>query len=527
MTNDDKAAGTTGGRVLRNTGVLGVLFAFNTVAGFVGSVLLAHVLSVEELGRYGTAFRTYSWLTALGVFLLPAVLVRYVAELRGANRPGDAWRLLRSANLLQGAMVLVGVLGSLAWYFLRSGDHLVDTATWAFLLLAFASFCFIQTGESFLRGAQAFPEVALENVTASVVRLALLVPFAFLGGTVAWAMATLAGGNLAGLAATAFYLRRLAPSAEERATGGAAPSLQRRAVEYAATMGIGGLLSLAIWNSIEVFFMGSLLKGRPSLEVQLAFYTLAVSLSSLPVRLGKTISQALLPAFSELYGSGDIERLRRGYRQATVLTTVTGGYVTMLAIALAEPTFRLLFKPELMPAVLPFQLLLVPAIFVSINHAGGAALPALEGHRFFLVSTMILAPLNIGLDLLLIPRGEAVGAAAVNLIMQSAAVATGLWYIAVRRNLGFPAVRVGKAVLAGIVAAVPAFALARFAGNHAIPVMVTLAAAAALSLLLYAFALRLLRVLEPADILLAARVERLVPASLRPAWRRGAEWFVR
>lgn len=488
-------------------------------------MLLNRALTVQELGHYGTALRTYSWLTALGAFLLPAVLVRYVAELRGANRAGDAWRLLGSANRLQAAMAAVGVVASVAWYFLGPSDKLIDGATWVFLLIAFVAFCFIQTGENFLRGAQSFPQVALENMAASMVRLALLGALMLTGGTVALAMATLAGGNLAGLAATAIYVRRLAPADGQRSTGTEAAELRRRVVDYAATTGVASLLSLVIWNCVEVFFMTWLLKDRADLPEQLAFYTFAYGLSNLPVRLGKTIAQPLLPAFSELYGSGDMERLRRGYRQATVLTTVTGGYVTMLAIALAEPTFRLLFKPDMAPAVFPYQLLLVPAIFVSINHAGGAALPALEGHRFFLVSTMILAPLNIALDMVLIPHGAAVGASVVNLVMQSLAVISGLWYIAVRRNLGFPGIRVVKALGAALIATAPAFVLARLDAHRPIALMTILTSATALSLLVYILALRLFRVLEPADILLAARVERLVPASLRPAWRRGAEWF--
>ena len=93
--------------VLRNSALLGIVFVFNLFAGLITSSLLTHLLGRDLYGVYGNYFRLYSWLATISAFILPPVIVRYVAELIGAGRVGRTWRLLKVSLWLQAANILV------------------------------------------------------------------------------------------------------------------------------------------------------------------------------------------------------------------------------------------------------------------------------------------------------------------------------------------------------------------------------------------------------------------------------------
>jgi O-antigen/teichoic acid export membrane protein len=509
-------------KVMRNSSFLALLFGFNMLAGTLSSVLLAHVLSLAELGIYGAAFRAYSWLTAFAVFLLPPVLVRYVAELRGAGRMAQAWRLLIASVKIQIAIAGVIAAAVVVWRFVLGNEFFLTRGSFIAIIAGFLLFAFWQLLEGFVRGCQDFRSVALAAFASGVFRLLGLGLLLFFGGTVAAALWILAGGNLAALVVLCLVVVLLLPRAK-RTQGEPLQdrvAFRKRLVEYAGTMGVAGFLSLIVWNYVEVFLLGWFWKESPRLEEQLAFYTLAISVSALPVRLGKAISQTLLPAFAEMYGGGEMDRLRRGYHHSTVLSTVVGAFLCLGGIALAQPLFRFLFPDNLLPAAACFQLLMIPALMVSVNHAGGAALPAVEGHRFLLLSTALLAPLNLILDFILIPEGGALGASTVNAVMQSLAVGTGLWYVASRRNLGFPAAQVARALAAAAVAWGLGYATAVTMRAGSIPDIISLLLASVVAVVIYLPALRVLHVLGREERSVLRNAGQLLPSSMRPAYLR-------
>jgi O-antigen/teichoic acid export membrane protein len=477
------------------------------------------VLSIEELGLYGHYLRVYAWLVALAGLVLPPVLIRYTAELSGAGRWSAARAILRRSIQFQSgcAALLLSVWAGLTWW---HGD---DLAVASGVAAAFLATAFVLVVESWLRGEQRFGVVAkatLHSTTARILGLGALLLF---GGGLAmaiWIFALsqfVALGLMAGATLAALRSQRGRIDTAEPLPRG---ELRRRVGEYALAMGGGGLLSLVSWGYIEVFLLGWWWEGREGMNAQLAFYTMAITVSALPMRLGKVVSGALFPAFSQAAGSGEFERLGRAYRSVTVLSTITGGFIALLAIALAAPAVRLVFPEDLAPMVLPLQLLLIPTLFLAMNHAGGAVINILDGHRFYFLITLIAVPVNLALDWMLIPRWGAVGAAGVNAIVQSATIVVSLSYVARVQRLGFPGRQVVGTLAAGVVAALVGWGISRLAGTSHLGSAAGLLGGGATAVLVYILGLRLLRVVGVAERGVLGECGRLLPPMARPMWNR-------
>lgn len=505
--------------VVRNTLALGMVFAFNVVSGLVASAILTHLLGRDGYGIYGNYFRIYAWLSSLGAFILPPVLVRYVAELIGARRVGSAWRLLRVSLAIQFLNVVVVILGYVV-LMQAFGKPIGDAAVLAAIVVACFGQSFGQLAESFVRGFQNFMSIAWANFFSAAARLAGYAALLVMGGSVAAALFVFAGSTFVYLLLLGIAIAGLwRATRQERGEAESGVGLRRRIVEYASTMGAGGLLAMITWNYIEMFFIAHFWEGRDGREAELAYYTLAIAVSALPMRVGKTMSGALLPAFSELYGSGDIERLQRGFHQATILSTVVGAFLCCSAAALAVPFIRVVYPAEMIGAVLPFQLLLIPVLFMSINHAGSAALPAIEGHRYYFATALVLAPVNLALDFLLIPAHGATGAATVNAIMQSAAILTGLYYVARVRRLGFPWRKVLLALAVSAVSAGVMAVAAHFLARAGAADILTLLVAGVVGTVLFAVLLAGVRLFGAEERRVLEMFERMLPSPTRALYR--------
>ncbi|MCC6547456.1 flippase [Candidatus Sumerlaeota bacterium] len=507
--------------VLRNSALLAVVFVFNLFAGLITSSLLTRLLGVDLYGIYGNYFRLYSWLATISAFILPPVVVRYVAELIGAGRVGRTWRLLKVSLLLQAANIAVVFIAYLLLTALTHQFEGIEAMMLAAIFVAAVGQCFGQVWESFLRGFQDFKAPAIANFAGAVTRLVgysalFIAALASVTGTM-WVFATSNIIYMLVLAGAVALLHRARPDT------GSDPvpetGLRERIIEYAGMMGAGGLLSMIIWYNVETFMIAQWWRDKPGREAELAFYTLAITLSALPVRIGKMMSQALLPAFSELYGSGEMDRLRRGFHHATVLSTIIGAYLCCVGAACATPFIRLLYPDQMLGAVIPFQLLLIPVLFMSINHAGSAALSALEWQRFYLATTILLVPVNLALDWLLVPAHGATGAAIVNAIMQSLAVMTGLYYICVVRKIGFPIRKTCCTVMMAMVTAAMTYAVVMFAERLRVHDVVTLSVVALSSPVAYLLLLRICRVVGEGERAALLRGGNVLPNFLRGAYR--------
>lgn len=508
--------------VLGNSMLLGGVFFFNTVAGVLTSILLARLLTVEALGEYGFLIRVYSWLCAFAVFFLPQVLVRFVAELRGRGSASSARQLFRWAFLVQIAVILLVLAGVFLQQFLTGSR---PDGPFLLVLVAFVVNSFAVVFENYLRGCQEFRPVARAVFLGAALRIAGLLSLFLLGADVFLALSVYTIGQMAHLCV---LIAGIGTKATWRGkhrgdSSGLFREFRMRIARFGATMGLAGFLSLVTWNYVEVFVIGWTWSGVAAAE-QLAFYTLAISLCMLPNRFTKALSGALSPAFAELHGRGDRQRILGAYRTATILSSAGGCWLAVYLLLFAPHFFHLLFPPSLYPAIPIFQILMIPSLFLALNYAGGVLLPTLDGHRFHLLLSGLAAPVTLLVAFLLIPRWGGIGAATSNAFMQGGCVVVSLLFLATRRGLPFPMTRILMILLAAFASVILSRILLGAPGERILLLLGQITLSIPIAFGLYGFLLRVMRIFSGDERDLLLRCERMLPGRLTAPWRGLVGW---
>lgn len=430
-------------QVARNSLYVSLAFAFNFIAAIVSSVLLTHLLGRDGFGRYGYYTRIFAWVSTISILTVPPILRRYVAELRGQQKMTTAWVLFRHAVRLHFAIICVVLPVSLLILVKYKTNESYYYAAIFAVGLAYISYVLSFMVQSYLEGCQAFGFISLAGIAGTLARiigLALL----FVGGfkTVVAALAILAVEQLILLLCICIGVRKFCYHDVPASAEPISKSFRQRLIDYGVSMTLAGLFSMVSWNYIEVFFIKHFWVGESSVDAELGYYCLAISLASLPIRILMGVSRTLHTAFAHMYGSGDHDRISRWYQSATVISTLLGAFVCISAFAVAKPVLILLFPDDLLPVILPFRILLIPAFALSVSYPTGAVVPAIGGHRFMVIACFGAAIINLALDIFLIPNYGATGAAMVNAIVQTLLCFIGIWYASIYRGFGFPFYRV-------------------------------------------------------------------------------------
>jgi O-antigen/teichoic acid export membrane protein len=144
----------------------------------------------------------------------------------------------------------------------------------------------------------------------------------------------------------------------------------------------------------------------------------------------------LLPSLTYAQGVGDQTRFNAIFGEALRYLAMLTLPLCLFGIPLAPFVIGVLYGPGFMPAVLVLQILLLSVIFSVLGQASQSALLGAEAQGRLLKTGLLAAVLSIGLDLALIPRWGAIGAAVANTTVQGVwalAIFTPLW----RRLLAF------------------------------------------------------------------------------------------
>jgi O-antigen/teichoic acid export membrane protein len=171
-------------------------------------------------------------------------------------------------------------------------------------------------------------------------------------------------------------------------------------------MGIFFISYIQVQRS-EIFFLGR----YQSTEV-VSFYSIASLLAQNSLGLVlQVFSGVLVPAFSEQFARGDISRIKKIYLVSARYLMALGIPLAIGGMALAGPIIRLFYGVDYLPAVLLLQIVLIPYALLAIDDAATGVLYGMDQPAPILKVGIIMSILSIGLDLWLIPRYGAVGAA--------------------------------------------------------------------------------------------------------------------
>jgi O-antigen/teichoic acid export membrane protein len=213
----------------------------------------------------------------------------------------------------------------------------------------------------------------------------------------------------------------------------ATPDPFGRIRKFSITVSYILLVDAIVWQRSEVLF----LKGYSTIA-QIAFYTLAYSIASKLGDIASTFSTTLMPLYSESYG-------RHGLRDIGLILINAMKYLQMLmvplcllGVAIARPVAQLIYGSQFLSVALPLQILLVALSVTSIGVVLSPLVYGIDKQSFIAKYGTAVAVLNIALDLILIPKYAAIGAAAANSTAQIVGVLGGSIYVVRHIRVKFP-----------------------------------------------------------------------------------------
>jgi O-antigen/teichoic acid export membrane protein len=360
---------------------------------FAAMLVVARVLGPS--GRGTVAFIT---VTALVTSQLANLGVTDATSVMAARSPSLRPILLTNVTLaaLAGAAAVgTGVAALLA---LVPGIRPEGTGGVVLVILVVATTASASAaaGYAFLQGTGRFkPYARVQAASAWAYAAALAVVEVTVGRTVTRAAVIWAGAQ--GLSG----LMLLAAAALDTGVARPDPGLLRESIRFGVRAWIGGLSRLLNARTDQI------ITGLISTEATLGIYAVAVNSGELTYYLASAAATALLPAVAASDPKVRVERTLRAYR-ATVLLTLMG---MVASAALGPVMLPLVFGQAFRPAVGPFLILIPSAIgFATQGLFSQAALASFAPGRSSLGPLVALIT-QTALDLVLIPRSGASGAA--------------------------------------------------------------------------------------------------------------------
>jgi O-antigen/teichoic acid export membrane protein len=436
-------------KAIRNMFFSGVRLAITAGATVCTSAIIARTLGPANTGVYGYTL----WLVgALGVLAnigLPAALTKYVSEYIGRRDTATASQLGKRLLLTQ-LVVALGVSGLTACFILLRTPYRSIIGLAAVMILPYA----LQQGlVAALAGVQRFDRIALISLYVALAQVASVgIAAIFHSGVLGMLWATLAGlavGTWLYYRAVDELLLKLPalPSNPLSET----PDVFRRIRRFSLTISYVLLLDMIVWQRSEVLF----LKWYSTLP-QIAFYTLAYSIATKVSEIASSFSSTLLPLYSESYGRNGLQEVGPVYVKALKYVQMVMVPLCLLGVAVAKPLVYLIYGPNYLPLVLPLQILLASLAFTSMGVVGSPLLVGTERQSFIAKYGTVVAILNVALDLILIPKHGALGAAVANCTAQVAGVLGGTIYVIRYIRTRFPWRTTATVYSAAIISVAPA-----------------------------------------------------------------------
>jgi O-antigen/teichoic acid export membrane protein len=393
------------------------------------SVLAARILGSALMGRQSyIAFCEVASITVIGGGIQIS-LVRFVAQLLGANEPMRAYRVARRGLLLVGCLSILASTCVAGLYFTSRNDP----SAWAIAAVV-AGILVLHGGVSaILRALQQWRVPAMVGLTSGALSVALTCVVLTVGWGITGMFAVELLCSIGNLTVVAVFLAR----ATKRLTGSISADRQelsplsipisRPMSRYALRASLNGLVVFVVWGRTEFFFL-----DKFATSTAIAIYSISYSATSALAKIGEAIGTVIAPTVSTLLGSGENTRLRLGIQRATRISLLLGCTIAALGFFPGSDLLQLVYGDQYTGSRGVFELLMISIPLLPAALLCQMTLLTLGHARQLFYCFATAACANIALDALLIPTLKANGAAAASATAQILA-AVGILTITARR----------------------------------------------------------------------------------------------
>jgi O-antigen/teichoic acid export membrane protein len=389
------------------------------------SIIVARYLGPTDMGRQSFIAFVSIAIVQVATAGLPIALIRFIGELLGAGRGGHALSLYQFTRRIERVAAALAA-ASLIVVALAGGD---PRGAWALAGVS-AAFAVLQAVPMcLLAGAQRWREGSVPGLVTGIATVPLTIVVLEAGGGITGLFGVEAAAVLANLLWTSALARRLGkqlPAPEP-----VPPELRRRFLSFAGSTSIIVIIQFVVWRRSELFVL-----QHYSTDEQIAFYSIAFAAISGLSKLPETIEAVSIPAVANLVGTGEDERIRRGFWRAMRLL-VLATLPLVAGVAVTGPALLTLAYGEDYAGARPVLLvMLAPVVLQPMLRVSEGVLYALGRVRFIVVTGLFATAADLGLAFALIPSMDAVGAAIANSV---AILVAGIPALALAARLHRPA----------------------------------------------------------------------------------------
>lgn len=389
--------------------------------GFIASVVVARSLGPDQYGIYSFVIWFLSLVGLLANLGIPTTITKYASEYWGRKNFSAIGSIL--SRLLRFELA-AAVVVSLALFFLAPSIagwyHNPDLSLYLKLAsLVILPLILMWFYNGLFCGLQRFDLIAKINLIVSPVTLIIILLVLYSGGRIEWLVTVSAVTNLLLVGCYLYHKRTkfafIQKGASALGSGGPNSDAREKLIRFAASAFVVLLLDAIIWERFGIFFLS--IFSTPS---EIAFYNVAFIFSSRTmILLPGALTGILLPAMSEVYGTGDKEELARIHTSSTRYLAMLSFPLCLGGIAIARQLFPVLYGPSFQPASFVFAVLLVGGTIGSIATSSYSLLYAAELQKIVLRVGILSALVIIFAGWLLVPLLGARGAAFASAVAQT------------------------------------------------------------------------------------------------------------
>lgn len=387
-------------KVTRNTAYLTAAFVGQKLLSFLYFSIIARQVGVEGAGRY---FLAVSFTTIWSVFVdlgLANVLVREVAK-----NTEKAGKLL--ANVL--GLKILFAIGSVIAALVTS--MLLGYPTETRVMIAIASVVMVLDSihlvfYAVMRGFQNLKYEAVGvvsgqawTITLGSIFIAMKMPLPFL-------VVALLAGSMWNVIWSAWAMRRYFGVGIGFSLD---PVIVRFFWSVTVPFALAGIFS-RIYSYIDSILLSKII-SEAAVGVYGVAYKVAFAFQFLPM----AFAAAVYPAMSEYYHS-DREKLGMLFGATLKYLLVVAMPLAFGIMAIARPAILTVYGEPFLGSILPLQILMLSLVFAFLYWPAGSLLNASDRQAKNTTVMGITMVVNIALNLLLVPRFEAVGAAIAALV---------------------------------------------------------------------------------------------------------------
>jgi O-antigen/teichoic acid export membrane protein len=456
---------------LLNIALNGLRMVISAGSGFAVSVMIARSLGAGEMGIYCFAMWIAGMVASLSSLGLPDAISKYVAEHKGLGRHVLSVRIARKILGLQVIAAAVATAISLAiWGTLE--PHRIEIVVLALATVLPSAVQLTLLG--LMEGEQRFDLQLVSTLGSSLFQVGVVAIVArnwpsvpgFLGANLLAAIVLLG---------VTYYFSYSMLDMNPDSVEPAYPEIARKVLTFSLAVYGLWLLQMVVFDKSEMLFLRTF-----STPDQLAYYGIAFALVARLGTAGDSISFVLFPMFVTRLAETGEEGLRASYSRSITYLQILMVPICLWVLPLLPNLVQFAYGSQYESVVAVIRILLVTLLFSITMSVSCSVVYALDQQMMLLRFMVPMVALNILLDLLLIPRFAAAGAATANGVSQAAAA---LGTIAMIRRLlpgSFPARVSMKVYAAGLASCIPVFGVDLFL--HAGLVVVTLSVALAVAI---------------------------------------------